>query len=278
MSPRWSLWLAAPLPAIAIGCLVATRDGISPKAFLPNVLGVILGAPLAVFGISRLGSLTKRHPASTAFLLLLLFASSLLFPGVDNVRRWIPLGPLRLNISMVLAPLALFTLSVALEKGTSLAAITIMAVLAVHILQPDAGQAIAFAAGACALFVLATGLSRLLGILTAIGIVVVTMLRPDPLAAVPQVERILHLAIGAGALATIATLLAIVALFAPFVWAAQRQDKQRLAISFAVYLIAAFAVTEVGNFPVPVVGAGASAVIGWYLMTGFAVQERYPPR
>jgi hypothetical protein len=57
-------------------------------------------------------------------------------------------------------------------------------------------------------------------------------------------------------------LISVGLLFVPFI----QKPCARLHLSFIVYLMAAFAVTEIGNFPVPVIGAGASAILGWYLM------------
>jgi hypothetical protein len=39
-----------------------------------------------------------------------------------------------------------------------------------------------------------------------------------------------------------------------------------LALAFIVYLLAAVAATFCGNYPVPVMGAGAGPVLGWYAM------------
>ena len=47
--------------------------------------------------------------------------------------------------------------------------------------------------------------------------------------------------------------------------AAPRSPSSRLlAAMFATYTVAALVVTELGHFPVPVMGAGAGPVLGWY--------------
>ncbi|HVX94676.1 MAG TPA: hypothetical protein VHK47_07185 [Polyangia bacterium] len=85
-----------------------------------------------------------------------------------------------------------------------------------------------------------------------------TWLRPDPLPAVDHVERILGLAWSSGALTTAAALAAIGALFVSLPIAR--------APTAGLYLGVAFAVTFLGNFPVPVLGAGAGPVLGWYAL------------
>lgn len=98
-------------------------------------------------------------------------------------------------------------------------------------------------------------------------------MRPDSLGAVPHVERILHMAAAQGVLWLLASLVTLAALMLPAVHPAARFRSTRgeaalLAMSLAVYFAATVAVTELGNFPVPVVGAGAGPVLGWYSMLG----------
>ncbi|MFP2961914.1 hypothetical protein ACLEPN_30035, partial [Myxococcus sp. 1LA] len=50
------------------------------------------------------------------------------------------------------------------------------------------------------------------------------------------------------------------------------------AIGLAVYLAAVLCVPALGNFPVPVMGAGTGPVLGWYLTTGMRMAARQPPR
>jgi hypothetical protein len=96
-----------------------------------------------------------------------------------------------------------------------------------------------------------------------------TWLRPDPLGAVPHVERILHLASSQGLPWLLAALMAVGWLLVPVVhgsvWLHKaRSESAPVATALALYLGATFAVTELGNFPVPVLGAGAGPVLGWY--------------
>jgi len=66
----------------------------------------------------------------------------------------------------------------------------------------------------------------------------------------------------------------LAAAFYPFAWFAVKGEKS-LSVAFILYLIVQLIVTEFGNYPVPLLGAGGSAIIGWYLMLGLAPKNRH---
>jgi hypothetical protein len=49
-----------------------------------------------------------------------------------------------------------------------------------------------------------------------------------------------------------------------------------LSASFVLYFAAAFAVTELGHFPVPVMGTGAGHILGWYSASGILAALTWP--
>src|SRR5687768_12598824 len=96
--------LLAPLPALALGLLVATGHGVPWAAFLPGFLAVALGVLSAVL-FARGGPAIREGAARVLPVLVFLgIAATLLAPGVDGVRRWLVLGPIRLNMSAALVP------------------------------------------------------------------------------------------------------------------------------------------------------------------------------
>jgi hypothetical protein len=66
-------------------------------------------------------------------------------------------------------------------------------------------------------------------------------------------------------------------LFAPMVFALRTRIAmaRRLGLAFALYLMALVGMTFFGNFPVPVMGAGAGPVLGWCAIV--AVLALRPP-
>jgi hypothetical protein len=62
-------------------------------------------------------------------------------PGIDGVRRWIPMGPLRVNAAMLTLPAALGAIVVLLGRdrpGPTVAASQALQVIL--LIQPDASQ------------------------------------------------------------------------------------------------------------------------------------------
>lgn len=270
-TPRFvGLAAVAPLPAILVGSIVAHRQGVAWEAFAPNVVGVVVGIAMTAAISDRAARWAMRWMPPAA---LVLIAATLAAESLDGVHRWLWIPGIRLNASMALAPWALLALAVAETKG-SLGAIALVAgVQVAHIAQPDGGQAMALAAGSVAVLLSRAmnapnaGASLLVSALFAVA-----WMRPDPLAPVDHVERILHM-IGQSMVWVVIASAAGLCLAAPLLFVARARDPatKRLALGFIVMLVTAFAATWLGNFPVPVFGAGASGVLGWYSMVAALV-------
>lgn len=96
----------------------------------------------------------------------------------------------------------------------------------------------------------------------------VACLRPDPLERVPHVEDLGRLAAGHGLLIAGAAALALGASMLPFVALtigarATPSFPSAVRASLAFYLAGALAATELGAFPVPVMGAAPSHTFGY---------------
>jgi hypothetical protein len=208
-------------------------------------------------------------PAWLPVALVVAVASTLAAPGIDGVHRWLSLGPLRINASAALAPWLLLGLADG-ERGRRWAAAVIV-VGAVHLAQPDAAQATALACGAIPPLLGGAARHRRAAITGATVLVVLFVLagaawsRPDPLPALPHVERVLALA--RGPLGVAAAALAVAALFAPALDAWRGGGRGRLVgAGAALYLAGQLGATFAGNYPVPVMGAGAGPVLGWWAL------------
>ena len=279
-APRWlTLFALLPLAAIALGAFVTSREGTSARAFAVNGAAAVLGTALAV-AVGRLsGTALQRASVPAAIVAVLLTASTLLFPGLDGVHRWLALGPVRLHASTVFAPWVLLAISANLPRRFALSVVLALAMSGLHAVQPDAGQGTAFALAVCALLARARLIpwpQRALGCAAVLALGLAAWLQPDPLAPVPHVERIVHLAAGQGLVLGVAAVLSLALLLLPSVWTATRAPASEdpgamLSVGLAVYFLATVLVTELGNFPVPVLGAGAGPVLGWYAMAGMLV-------
>jgi hypothetical protein len=277
MNTRTILILLSPLIGIFFGAFIAYQNNISMIAFSSNIIAVVLGIPLALL-LGSMHASFQRHLIILSIVLLGLMSASLLSLDITGVHRWITIGPTYINISMILAPLILYAISTSLGRYKFFSVLLAISVSVIHVLQPDAGQATALGCAAIVIFLLTRGVPfeiRLIGI-TSIGVgITLAWRQPDSLPAVEHVEHILHLAVRIGSLGVAGIVLSIISLLTPIFYILKHQhisrDNTVLAIAFIVYLGAAFYVTELGNYPVPIIGAGASSILGYYAIIGLIV-------
>lgn len=263
--------LLAPLPAVAVGAAVARARDIPIIAFAPNLLAVLLGMAL-VLGCRP--GWTAARKTGTRWLPVagaILIGLTLLSPGLDGVHRWLVLGPVRLNASTVVSPWLLAGVHAQARRSPWRGLALLAALLLVHVLQPDAAQATALALGGLVLIwraPSATPATRAGAVVMVLAIAGLAWSRPDPLPALDHVERVLALGLTGGPGFAVATVMAMALLLAPML-VARDGACRGLALGFAVYLLAAVAATFCGNYPVPVMGAGAGPVLGWYAMVAY---------
>ena len=271
-------WLALPVPAIALGVAVAAHHYVAMHAFAPNVAAMVLGVGGTLLFMRRTAAVQRTMAAWGAMAACLLVALTLLSPGIDGVHRWVRMGPIGLNASTVVSPLFLAATLGWLLRARGLPIVAVAAMLAMHVAQPDAAQCTALGA-ACMVMVFSTpGLARWVRmVLLAVTLVMVSAawMRADPLTPVDHVEGIVRLAMSQGLGVAAAAWLALGLLFLPML-RALRQPKVEmriLGLAFGLYLAAQIAMTFAGNFPVPVMGAGAGPVLGWYAMLAALLAE-----
>lgn len=274
---RHAPYLFAPVPAIAIGALVARGHGVAPLAFAPNAAAAVLGVVVQALVLRAAGG-DRRSPFGPpakprvglgllAVAMAILTAATVAAPDLDGVRRWLPLGPLRLHMSAVATPWVLWAMASRDTRSLGLIAATFLQI--VHLAQPDAAQSIALSIAAVPLVLRVDEegpLARAALLAASAAFSVWAWSQPDPLEPVEHVERILSLAVASGPLWLVLASVAVVILFTPFVIVARSHDDALASLgqSYALYFAALFAMTFVGAFPVPVLGAGAAHVLGMY--------------
>ncbi|MFM5929868.1 MAG: hypothetical protein ACKOPQ_03060 [Novosphingobium sp.] len=234
----------------------------------PGTYSALNAAALAVAALLIvLASGAMRKGAETAVILaaLALLAASLIFgPDVQGVHRWLAAGPLVVHVGMLVIP----SLCVVLNRQPPALAIAAVAALTALIwAQPDAASALAVF---CALA--AAGLTRrdkgsgALAILALLGLVL-TARRPDPLNGLPFVETAIGDAWAAHPLLGLLEIAGLLtAIIAPTAVLA-RSGRHRLAPALALTgAMSGFAIAGlVGAYPQPLVGYGASAIVGYGL-------------
>jgi hypothetical protein len=196
-------------------------------------------------------------------------ALTLLVPGLDGVRRWLVLGPLRVHASALLAPALIAVAALDAAPGRVHGLTLLAALQIVHLLQPDAGQATAVAAAGAAIVLLpspARGATA-----AALGVACVALgaaawLRADPLLPVAFVEDVVARAVALSPAAGVLCVLALACVLVAPLIVARRSRGDASVVTAGAALSAGFAgaitASALGAFPVPLLGFSPSAVLG----------------
>jgi hypothetical protein len=161
-------------------------------------------------------------------------------------------------------------------RGWWISAAVAVGVALLLLLQPDAAQATAFAAGCLVLLLPLAGRDplRLACVLVLPVLAGLTWLRRDPLAPVAYVEGIVGLAAGLGAGWVVAAVVSLLVLPLPFFHAA-RGTGMHVALALGAYVAITVLAAFHGNFPVPVMGYGVSPILGY--LAGLGLLMRAAP-
>ncbi len=271
-----SLTLLSPLIGIFFGVYVAYKNDISIITFASNIIAALLGIPLALLLNTKLKMTLNRHILCVSIAGFVLLMASIFSSNIEDIHRWILIGNINLNISMVITPLILYVISKSIKFGTFFTFLLTMSVLLIFILQPDAGQTTSFGISALFIFLLTRNISlivRFVGFIIISGGIVIAWIQPDSLPPVEQVELIMQLAIKIGIVGIAGLLFTIVLLITPILFSLKFQcpqlnDDAILKKAFIIYFLTQLLVTFFGNYPVPIIGAGAAPIIGWYIILG----------
>lgn len=262
----------------AVVGLVAIRvAGGSAAAITVQVAALGLGALLATaFAVTSWRPGRIGTPAILALSLLALLAT--LNGGAGGeVSRWIALGPVMIQPASILLPLVVWMMAGRtadwMAGGLTAALALILAV------QPDAASATGLLLALAGIVVARRRLSapEAAAILCALGACVWAWTRVDVLPAVPTVERVVNTAFVAQPAVGVLAGLLLVLLPAPFAVRAFTgfQPRSVTAIALLGLWVGLVGASFVGNYPAPVIGYGASLVLGWLISLG--IVARRPP-
>jgi len=279
MNKRWNEALRDPRTIGVAGAVAATLLGIfylaaagAPVRYaVVNLAALVLGL-VALGGVDK-AALQDRRSSGRAVALLgsSLLATALFGTSVDGASRWIWIGPLGVQVSLVLLPFMLVSFARHRDRlgaaGIALAAVALA-------IQPDRAMAGVLALGLAALAASKRDSYSATALLAASVAFAVTLVRPDNLPAVPFVDQILFTAFGVHPLAGAAILLGVCILVLPAI-AGRLQDPANggAYLVFGALWTGAVAAAALGNYPTPVVGYGGSAILGYVLSLSV-----FPPR
>lgn len=272
-----TLFFLGPILATILGLISVRYFEIPSDVFLINAVSIVIGIPLAMLIIFKWKRRIKKELLIAAFSCIALLGFCFLFPGINMVYRWIQVGSVDINVSMIVLPLILYCMNQLLREHFVSYALIILCVTGLILsMQPDAGQVSAFGIASLVIF----GMNKIpwsIRFGAAMVVALVAFLgwnRVDLLEPVDQVQDVLVMIYDFGPVGYLGLAIVLVAAFYPFIHFALKGERI-LSIAFILYLITQLIVTEFGNYPVPLIGAGGSAIIGWYLMLGLAPKNRH---
>lgn len=252
-------YAALSLVGIACGELAMVIAGSPAMRWIPNLAAWLIGGVAAI-------AILRTRPGPRSWLAIagigtLALAGTLVGSGQMGVHRWIAIGPLFMNIAALVLPAVVVALA---RLGPTHRASPILATVMVAILalQPDASQAIALALACLAWLLPARTPSGWATVASIAGLAGFALVQPDPLLPVPEVEQILSLVNNVHVTLTAAACMVLI-------WMPQivRQFRpgDRAALALAIYMAAVIVAPMFGWFPVPIVGAGMSFPLGFWL-------------
>lgn len=262
-----------PLPAIVIGSLAMYINNVSIIICSQNILGFII-AVLLSYLVSRkpkiIGSIFSI-PISI-LLLLLTFLDS----GLEDVHRWVSIGPIKFYIASIVLPILIMGLWRILKtKNWWIPAIISIGVSLLLALQPDASQTTAFIIPmAIILFSNANNNYFRYSVLGVLSLIIIfTWIHLDTLPPVDYVEDIVKMLAEMGIVWFALGITSLVILPLPFILFPPR-NFMLLSICLGIYFIVVLISTLFGNFPVPLMGYGISPILGYFISIAWLINAK----
>ena len=259
--------IACALAATCLGIAYLTAAGAPASRSVVNGVAFLFGV-VALVGIG--GALPHISRYSGPVLLVMglsLLAPALLGSAADGASRWIMIGPLSVQVSLVLVPFMAVTFA---RYPTATGCLGIAVAALALALQPDRAMAGVLAFGMAVLAVTRPSKLSASALVVAVAAFLLSMTRTDMLPAVPYVDRILFTAFDVHILAGAAVWLGVVLLLVPPIlgWRGDERVGHAYLVFGAVWL-GCIVAAALGNYPTPVVGYGGSAILGYLLTFSF---------
>lgn len=257
----------ASLGAVASGCYVMAAAHTGSAFWLRNVMAWVAGALLA-FALFRV-RFSPKFAVGTIVVCIAALMATILGAGEMGVHRWVNAGPLHINVAALVLPLLLVALSVAPPNPLIRFGSAIFIIVLLY-LQPDASQASAFAMAVVLLmgFESSGTLIGRMWVAAIFTLAAATWLRRDPLPSVPEVEGIIGLAWRLSPAIAVSALVCLAVTVASPLILVPRGPAARVAIASSSYFAISALAPFCSIFPVPLVGAGMSSIVGFWIGIG----------
>jgi hypothetical protein len=261
--------LSASLSPVIAGIVFMAFAGAPSSFVLANTVAAF-GVAIAFWRVPQISLRSSLLVVTVIFPVLL--ACTFVGPAIEDVHRWIALGPLKLHVAMLLLP---FLAVQMFRHDERIIAVSVTLAALVIALQPDRASAAAlFFTAFCWLCFERNGWS-LVAVVSSCASLISTMLKADALPPVRFVENvirdaaIIHLGI---AILLIATMLLAIAVS---LYTGLRNGPAKSApfVAWSACLTGYFIASLMGPYPAPLIGYGVSPILGFGLALAMIGQE-----
>lgn len=270
--------LIVALPAVIIGAIAMSAHNIQSINFILNIVCLLIGWLISCYVISKHSKISKSRTYGIIIIILILVLYVLTFidPGMNDVHRWLSLGPIKIYISSIFAPILIILFWKLLKNNNDLLVVVITVIIAILIvLQPDASQLTAFAIPM--MIILFSKINNrilscfIIGIL--IFLVIISWIHLDSLPAVIYVEEIVGLVMDMGLIWSILGISSLIILPMPFFFLS-KENERLLSRCIGLYFVIIIITTFFGNFPVPLMGYGISPIISYLMAITWLIKTK----
>jgi hypothetical protein len=264
--PR-SIGIACAIGAVMLGLAYMAAAG-APWAHLginsaALLIGLLMIGILKMVGAGRVWTARYWPGLLTMVLAAALLATALLGVRVDGAARWVSLGGLAIQPSLILLPVMMLAFARSRDALSTAGMVVTAAALA---LQPDRAMAGMLTAGLTTLAVMRPDRAALTALAAGVAGFIVSLARSDLLPPTPYVDQVLYSSFGVHALAGLAVLIGLALLVLPAIVGVRHDLSSRhVHLVFGALWVSAVAAAALGNYPTPVVGYGGSFILGYFL-------------
>ena len=262
LNPR-HIGMTCATGAALLGIAYLFQAGAPVQLIAVNAAALLLGVIVLVIRQKISIDLSGQHGFAIFFMGVALLITALMGEAVDGAARWVAIGPLFVQPSLILLPLLIVMF--ATHRDWISTAGVIIAALALAI-QPDRAMAGVLLFGVAVLAIARRDRFVLSAVLASVAALAAALVRPDRLAAAPYVDQIFYTAFEVNLLAGCAVVAGLALLLVPALYGlhVRSQDRETYLVFGAVWLAVILAAL-IGNYPTPVVGYGGSAILGYVL-------------
>lgn len=263
-------------PAVFIGVIAMYFNKVPMFIWIQNVVFFTIAGSLSCFLITYKRNIRLLKPTSFIVIIsILLLVLTFISRSTGGVHRWLAIGGLQVNVSMIVLPALLLMIWKLSLKSLGFTVAVVLSVSMILFFQPDASQLTSFGIPAIVLLI-NRGVRKFVSLLLIIilfGLITTSWIFRDDLSSIAYVEGMIGLVARMGLIWCILGILSLILLPIPFVLFPPKTFVLP-SICIGMYFIILLISTFFGNFPVPLMGYGVSPIVGFLIAITWYVRAK----